>query len=231
MTNKYNSVFDIPIKSVDGEENFLNKFRGKVLMFVNTTGHCGNAPQWPIIEEIKKEVNSNKFEVIYVPTNDYCGSVTYGDYKHGISSGKESQKYAYETYGVESPFTELVSSRNTFWEEKNLEFDYDINDWDRESDIGLFKDKKQAPRSELYDFLSPDEKDWVGGNFHKFLTNSKGVPVALFHNGTLLPFAREKGQKSVLSPEEEKRNMIDIIKNVIEKDECHIDRYKYPTIN
>jgi len=45
MSKKFKSVFDIPIRSVDGKENFLNQFKGKVLLFVNTTGHCGNAPQ------------------------------------------------------------------------------------------------------------------------------------------------------------------------------------------
>jgi glutathione peroxidase-family protein len=43
--NKYKSVYDIPVKGVNGEDNFLDQFRGKVLMFVNTTGECGNATQ------------------------------------------------------------------------------------------------------------------------------------------------------------------------------------------
>ena len=41
----YKSVFDIPIKDKDGNPNMLEQYRGQVLMFVNTTGHCGNAGQ------------------------------------------------------------------------------------------------------------------------------------------------------------------------------------------
>jgi glutathione peroxidase-family protein len=41
----YKSVFDINIKDQNGNQNMLEKYRGKVLMFVNTTGHCGNASQ------------------------------------------------------------------------------------------------------------------------------------------------------------------------------------------
>jgi glutathione peroxidase-family protein len=45
IEKEYPSVFDVPVKGIDGEENFLDKFRGNVLIFVNTTGHCGNAQQ------------------------------------------------------------------------------------------------------------------------------------------------------------------------------------------
>jgi glutathione peroxidase len=41
----FNSVFDVPINGVNGEPMFLKQFEGKVLVFVNTTGMCGNAPQ------------------------------------------------------------------------------------------------------------------------------------------------------------------------------------------
>jgi glutathione peroxidase-family protein len=45
MIMEYTSVFDIPVKSQFDEPNLLDNYRGKVLVFVNTTGHCGNIPQ------------------------------------------------------------------------------------------------------------------------------------------------------------------------------------------
>ena len=36
----------------------------------------------------------------------------------------------------------------------------------------------------MYNFLSPDG-DHIGGNFHKFITNSKGIPVASIRNDFL----------------------------------------------
>jgi glutathione peroxidase-family protein len=45
LKREFESVFDVPVKGVDGTENFLNQFRGKILMFVNTTGKCGNSNQ------------------------------------------------------------------------------------------------------------------------------------------------------------------------------------------
>jgi len=114
MNKPYKSVFDVPLKSVDGEENFLKQFEGKSLLFVNTTGECGNSTQFPIIEEIASLFDAQDFAIIYVPTNDYCGSVTYGEYIKGLNSGKDSQDYAFKTYKVTSAFSELVSSRNDF---------------------------------------------------------------------------------------------------------------------
>jgi glutathione peroxidase-family protein len=184
--SKYKSVYDIPIKSVDGEDNFLEKFKGKVLMFVNTTGHCGNATQWPIIEDIASHFDTEDFQVIYVPTNDFCGSVTFGEYKNGLKDGKHSQKYAYETYGIEGNFTELVSSRNEFWSDKNDVWDGENVQWKNE-DNGAFP-RVQVPRSDLYTFLTGREEDTLGGNFHKFIVNKKGLPVAHFMNHTLINY-------------------------------------------
>jgi glutathione peroxidase-family protein len=45
IEKKFKSVFDVPVKGVDGTENFLEQFRGKILLFVNTTGQCGNSRQ------------------------------------------------------------------------------------------------------------------------------------------------------------------------------------------
>jgi glutathione peroxidase-family protein len=42
---KYTDVFSIPVKGANGEEMYLDQFRGQVIMFVNTTGHCGNTSQ------------------------------------------------------------------------------------------------------------------------------------------------------------------------------------------
>jgi glutathione peroxidase-family protein len=109
---KYPDVFSVPVKGANGEEMFLKQFEGKILVFVNTTGHCGNARQWPILDMLQKEYADKNVQMVYLPTNDYCGSVTFGDYKNGIKDGKESAEYAKATYDIDAPFTELLSSRN-----------------------------------------------------------------------------------------------------------------------
>lgn len=173
----YTSVFDIPVKDKDGTPNMLDQYRGKALMFVNTTGHCGNASQWPILNSIMDEYREKNFQIIYVPTNDYCGSVTVAPYKDGIKDANESFDFANKTYGIEDPFTELLSSRDTPWTFKVDTYLLSGN-WERNTD--LHETIQQPPKSELYRFLI--DGDGVGGNFHKIITNTKGVPVAWIEN-------------------------------------------------
>lgn len=231
MEKKYQTVFDVPLKSVEGTEGFLKRFIGKAILFVNTTGQCGNSPQFPIIEEIASMFNEKDFAVIYVPTNDFCGSVTYGEYIHGLHSGKDSQEYAVKTYNVKSAFSELVSSRNEFWENKNWTFTPEAG-WDPSKKQNLVEEI-QPPRSEIYNFLlGPETKDLMGGNFHKILTNKEGQPVAFFHNGTLLDAgvvnAKRWGTISeTFDAETEKKNLLNIIQEVIDTGECSNKYYKF----
>lgn len=63
------------------------------------------------MDRLQKQYYDKGVRIIYVPTNDYCVSVTYGKHKYGIEDAKESYNYAKEEYGVEGIFTELLSSR------------------------------------------------------------------------------------------------------------------------
>lgn len=174
----YKSVFDINIKDQNGNQNMLEKYRGKVLMFVNTTGHCGNASQWPILNKIMDDYRDKNFQIIYVPTNDYCGSVTVEPYKDGITCGGDSFKFANKEYGIEDPFTQLLSSRNEPWFAKVDDYE-STGDW--KVNYELHPTLKQKPKDDLFIFLD-GKQDGIGGNFHKFITNSKGVLVTSIDN-------------------------------------------------
>jgi len=222
----FNSVFDVPINGVNGEPMFLKQFEGKVLVFVNTTGMCGNAPQWPILDEIQEEYKDKNVQVIYVPTNDYCGSVTFEEYKDGIKDGKASEEYAKRTYNIDAPFTELVSSRNTPWE-------YKVHEWDGENLEWMYHPDKvhtleQVSRHPLYQFLIP-ESDYepIGGNFHKFITNSQGLPVAEFSNTTFFEGDFVTKHTNVLSRAEEVANFKAVLDEVLLTGECTNPRYRY----
>ena len=222
----FKSVFDVPIKGVDGEPMFLEQFRGKVLIFVNTTGMCGNAPQWPILDEIQKEYQDKNVQVIYVPTNDYCGSVTFEDYKDGIKDGKQSQEFAQRTYNINAPFTELVSSRNVPW-------DYKVHEWNGDEMEWILHPEKtnelnQAPRDALYNFLIPDPNaELIGGNFHKFITNAEGMPVAQFNNTTFFEGDFVTKHTDTLSRAEEVANFKAVLDEILSTGECTHPRYRY----
>ena len=156
MMNK--NIYDIDLKSVDGKENFLENFKGKVTLFINVTGHCGNAPQYGTIQKLYDKYKDKGFEVAAIPTNDYCGpKVTYGIYENGIIDGKMAEDYAKSEWSVTYPFSELITSRKNRGNE----------------------DKKEP--HELYQYLNPDgEEAAINGNFEKFLVSKQLRNLRIF---------------------------------------------------
>jgi glutathione peroxidase-family protein len=110
----YDSIYDIPLTNADGTENdILKKHKGKVTVLFNTTGHCGNSPQFDIMQQLYEEVKDLGVEFLAVPTNDYCGpGVTYGEFTDGIINAKASENFARSYHEVTFPFSEIQSSRN-----------------------------------------------------------------------------------------------------------------------
>jgi glutathione peroxidase len=78
------SVYDVGINSIDNEENFLNQFKGKVTLIVNTVSKFGYQPQcstfWSYartvrqfwqLQTIHEEFKDYGFSVIGVPCNQF----------------------------------------------------------------------------------------------------------------------------------------------------------------
>jgi glutathione peroxidase len=166
------SIYDIELKSVAGDNNFLDLFKGKVTLFANVTGHCGNAPQFGILQSIYDKYKDKGFEIVAVPTNDYCGpGVTYGQYECGIANAEQAKEYAEKEWGVTYPFAELVVSRE---------------DRDGENDGRVVH--------EIYKTLNTGgESSPINGNFEKFLVDKNGKSVLRLANGVLLNYAHEDG--------------------------------------
>jgi len=165
------SVYSIPLASWDGTENLLEKYKGKVTLIINVTADCGNAPQYGIVEKIYEKYRDQGFEVIAVPTNDYCGpGITYGKWEPGIATSEDAREYAKTIYGVTYEFSELVTSKpGAPWCDK------------------LESDQETHP---LYEKLILEtNNDGMYGNFEKFLIGKDGKVVANFSNYTLLDYA------------------------------------------
>lgn len=164
------SIYDIPIKSWDGQENFLEKYKGKVTLIVNTTGACGNAPQFGILEEIYQSYKDKGFEIIAVPTNQFCGpKVTYGDHEGGIASAEVSRDHGKDVYGATYDFSEMVVAKPGA-------------PWDKKIPEG------EAPH-DLFERLVSDSNALMYGNFEKWLVGRDGKFIKRYANGTLLDFA------------------------------------------
>lgn len=178
------SIYDIPLCSIDGEQNFLSQYKGKVSMIVNVTADCGNSPQYKTLEKIYNKYKDQGFEIIAVPTNDFCGpGITYNEYaENGISCGLDAKKYATDKYQVTYDFSELVTSQvHELWREKRNNY-------------------KETHK--LYKALTDKFQGDMGGNFEKFLIDREGNVVKRFQNYTLLDYYYESVKEGKVEPME-----------------------------
>ncbi len=73
VTNIYaESIYDIKINTIDGDEINLKSFKGKKILIVNVASKCGFTKQYTQLEELYKTYK-NKLIIIGVPCNQFGG--------------------------------------------------------------------------------------------------------------------------------------------------------------
>jgi hypothetical protein len=68
---KPTTVLDIPVKDIDGQDVDLSKYKGQVLLIVNTASQCGYTPQYQGLEELYRKYKDRGFEVLAFPANEF----------------------------------------------------------------------------------------------------------------------------------------------------------------
>jgi glutathione peroxidase len=65
------SVLDFQVKDIDGKTVDLGKYRGEVLLVVNTASFCGYTPQYKELEAAFEKYKGRGFEVLAFPANEF----------------------------------------------------------------------------------------------------------------------------------------------------------------
>lgn len=65
------SIYDITIKDRNDNDISLNKYKGKVLLIVNTATGCGFTPQYESLERLYKKYHDKGLEILDFPCNQF----------------------------------------------------------------------------------------------------------------------------------------------------------------
>ncbi|MCI7238523.1 MAG: redoxin domain-containing protein, partial [Anaerococcus sp.] len=66
------TVYDFTVKDTKGEDVSLEKYKGKVLLIVNTATKCGFTPQYDGLEDLYKKYKDQGFEILDFPCNQFA---------------------------------------------------------------------------------------------------------------------------------------------------------------
>jgi glutathione peroxidase len=67
------SIYDIPVKDIDGKGTTLSAYKGKVLLIVNVASQCGFTPQYTALEATYKKYSGQGFVILGFPCNQFGG--------------------------------------------------------------------------------------------------------------------------------------------------------------
>lgn len=64
-------LYDIPLKTIDGDTTTLDRYRGKALLIVNVASRCGFTPQYKGLEALHQKYKDKGFVVLGFPCNQF----------------------------------------------------------------------------------------------------------------------------------------------------------------
>ena len=67
------SIYDIPLKDIQGQATSLAPYKGQVLLLVNVASKCGFTPQYAGLEALHEKYKIKGLHVLGFPCNDYGG--------------------------------------------------------------------------------------------------------------------------------------------------------------
>ncbi|RKN03751.1 glutathione peroxidase [Streptomyces radicis] len=94
------SLYDTPLRTLDGEDISLGDFRDTALLVVNVASRCGLTPQYAGLERLQKQFGERGFSVLGFPCNQFAGQEP--------GSSDEIRTFCSATYGVTFPMFERI---------------------------------------------------------------------------------------------------------------------------
>ena len=94
-------VLERTMKRLNGEDEDLSRYKGKVVMLVNTASKCGLTPQYKGLQAIYDQYHEKGFEILGFPANNFMGQEP--------GSNDEISEFCEINYGVTFPMFSKIS--------------------------------------------------------------------------------------------------------------------------
>jgi glutathione peroxidase len=94
------TIFEIPVKTLTGQDSSLGSQSGKTLLVVNVASQCGLTPQYTALEKLHEQFASRGFAVVGFPCNQFG--------KQEPGTAEEIAEFCSTSYGVTFPMFEKI---------------------------------------------------------------------------------------------------------------------------
>lgn len=159
-----NPLYEIPLKTIDGEETNLGAYRDKVLLIVNVASKCGLTPQYEGLQKLYEQYRDRGFEILGFPANNFMSQEP--------GTEEEIKNFCSSNYNVGFPLFSKISVKGDdqhqlyhFLTETKPETD--VNDGGLEENLKGYGHTRSRTGEVLW-------------NFEKFLVGKDGRIAARF---------------------------------------------------
>jgi len=94
------TIYDFKSKRLNGKEEALSEYEGKVVVIVNTASKCGLTPQYEGLEKLQQEYGDKGLQVLGYPCNQFGGQEP--------GTADEIGDFCQINYGVSFPMFEKI---------------------------------------------------------------------------------------------------------------------------
>ena len=98
MNKSNNSIYEISIKSIDGELIELKDYQGKYILFVNVASYCGYTKQYSDLQKLQDAYQN--LEVVGLPCNQFLFQEPFSE--------KKIKQFCTLNYGINFLMTQKI---------------------------------------------------------------------------------------------------------------------------